>query len=67
MGFPRMFSANADGAGLRVWEAGNRFPRFIWRDARTVVMWCCQPSHQERFYTFDIVSGRMLVPHRYRT
>jgi len=55
----RMFSANADGSGLKLWEANNRFSHFIWRDERTIVMWCWQPSHQERFYTFDIVSGRI--------
>jgi len=55
----RMFSAHADGSGLRVWEADNRFSHFNWRDGRTIVMWCWQASHQERFYTFDIVSGRI--------
>jgi hypothetical protein len=53
----RMFTCDAGGKNLKVWEANNRFSHFNWRDQRTIIMWCWQTSHEERFYAIDAITG----------
>lgn len=57
----RMLTANADGSDVRVIDPYGKTSHYIWRDARTILVWMEHPSHGSKFYLVDESTGNVEV------
>jgi hypothetical protein len=58
----RMFTANADGTGLRLLDPSGRTSHFIWRDPTHLLVWTHRESHGSRFYLFEDAGNGTVEP-----
>lgn len=57
----RMLTADSNGGALRVLDPYGKTSHYIWRDARTILVWMNHPSNGAGFYLVDEPTGTAKV------
>jgi Tol biopolymer transport system component len=57
----RMLTADRNGRDVRVLDPYGKTSHYLWRDARTILVWMNHPFHGDKFYLIDEPTGTVEV------